>query len=64
MPLLQISLIEGRPPELKERLIGALTATVVDTLGVRPETVRVLLTELPAAHWGVAGASQAREGAS
>jgi 4-oxalocrotonate tautomerase len=61
MPLVRVSLIEGRPPELLEALIGDLTATVVSTLGVAPETVRVILDEIPPSHWGVAGVSKLRQ---
>jgi 4-oxalocrotonate tautomerase len=58
MPLLQVTLIEGRAPDVKERLIAALTATVVDVVGVRQDSVRVLLNEVPAAHWGAGGTSK------
>jgi 4-oxalocrotonate tautomerase len=58
MPLLQVSLVEGRAPEVKERLIAVLTDAVVDVIGARRETVRVILTDVPAAHWGVGGTSK------
>jgi 4-oxalocrotonate tautomerase len=60
MPLVQVTLIEGRTPEVKERLIEALTDAVVGTLGAPAEGVRVVLMDVPAEHWGVAGASKAR----
>jgi 4-oxalocrotonate tautomerase len=60
MPLVQVSLIEGRPADLKERLIAELTDAVVRVLEAPPEAVRVILNEVPAAHWGVAGVSKAR----
>jgi 4-oxalocrotonate tautomerase len=60
MPLLQVTLVEGRSAERKEQLIAALTSTVVDTLGVRAESVRVVLDEVPAAHWGIGGISKAQ----
>ncbi len=60
MPLLQVSIVEGRSPELKERLIRDLTATVFKTLAVKPEAVRVLIQELPKTHWGSAGQSMAQ----
>jgi 4-oxalocrotonate tautomerase len=58
MPLVQVTLIEGRAPEVKEQLIASLTETVVDVVGARRESVRVILTEVPAAHWGVGGTSK------
>jgi len=60
MPLLQVSIVEGRSPELKEKLIQELTMTIVETLAVKPESVRVLVQELPKTHWGIAGQSLAK----
>jgi 4-oxalocrotonate tautomerase len=61
MPILSVQLIAGRPPELKERLIAELTQTAVDVLDVPAQSVRVILTEVPAEHWGVAGVSRAAQ---
>jgi 4-oxalocrotonate tautomerase len=60
MPIIRVEIQEGRSPEAKERLIAALTADAVEILEVKPEQVRVLLYELPKAHWGIAGQSVAR----
>jgi 4-oxalocrotonate tautomerase len=59
MPIINVQLIAGRPLELRERLIAELTGTAVDVLGVPAQSVRVILTEVPAEHWGVAGVSRA-----
>jgi 4-oxalocrotonate tautomerase len=59
MPLVQVSLIEGRGPDLKERLIAELTEAIVRVLDAPRESVRVILYEVPASDWGVAGASKA-----
>ncbi|GMA59910.1 4-oxalocrotonate tautomerase [Alicyclobacillus fastidiosus] len=61
MPLIQMSIIEGRPPELKKELIREVTDAVVRTLGAKPEAVRVILYEVPPEHWGVGGVSKADE---
>lgn len=61
MPLIQMSIIEGRPPEVKKELIREVTDAVVRTLGAKPEAVRVLLYEVPPEHWGVGGVSKADE---
>jgi len=55
MPLLQMTLIEGRSAEVKSALIAELTDTVVRVTGAPRESVRVILNEVPAAHWGVGG---------
>ena len=51
MPLVQVSLREGRTPQQLRSLIGALTAAAVDALDVPKESVRVIVTEVPATHW-------------
>ncbi len=59
MPMLQVSILEGRTPEQKEELINRLTATITETLSVKPESVRVLIQEMPKTNWGIAGQRQA-----
>ena len=61
MPLVQVSLIEGRTTEVGERLIAELTDTVVRVLEAPKESVRVILYEVPAERWGVAGVSKAAQ---
>lgn len=55
MPIVQIHLLEGRSKELKQQLISEITAAVSRTLGNSPETIRVLLHDVPHENWGVAG---------
>jgi 4-oxalocrotonate tautomerase len=57
MPIVRIDMLEGRTPERKAELLRRITETIVATLEVKPEQVRVLLSEFPAEHWGVGGAS-------
>lgn len=58
MPLIQVTLIEGRSGEAKSALIRELTEAAVRTLGSPPESVRVILQEVPAAHWGAGGVAK------
>jgi len=58
MPVVQVTLIEGRAPAQKEALIASVTDAVVEALDAPRDSVRVLLYEVPAAHWGVGGASK------
>ncbi len=60
MPMLQVAIMEGRTPAQKEELISRLTTTVTETLSVKPESVRILIQELPRANWGIAGQSVAK----
>lgn len=58
MPLVQIALVEGRSAAERRALIAAVTDAVIGALHVTPERVRVLISELPAENWGVAGRSK------
>lgn len=55
MPIIDVTIIEGRPPERRLALIEGLTRAAVDSLGVPPEAVRVILREVPPQHFAVAG---------
>lgn len=55
MPLIQVTLIEGRSAESKTTLIRGLTAATVEATGAPRESIRVILQEVPSAHWGVGG---------
>jgi len=55
MPLVEITLIEGRPKEKKAALIAKVTDAVVDAIDAPIESIRVVIREVPAAHWGVGG---------
>ncbi|WHY85804.1 4-oxalocrotonate tautomerase [Neobacillus novalis] len=55
MPFIQINLIEGRPPEKIKALIENITDTVVETLDAPKQSVRVMVSEIPKTHWGIAG---------
>jgi 4-oxalocrotonate tautomerase len=55
MPLVQIYMYEGRTKELKTKLIEEVTKAVVDSLGVKPEAVEVILQDVPRQHWARAG---------
>ncbi|OYD23416.1 tautomerase family protein [Oceanimonas baumannii] len=57
MPILNIALIEGRSNEQKEALISEVTDACVRALGVKPETVRILLQDIATQDFGVAGES-------
>jgi len=59
MPLIQISVIEGRDPETRRRLLREVSHAAAAALGADPGTVRVILTEVPAEHWAVGGVSKA-----
>jgi 4-oxalocrotonate tautomerase len=55
MPIVRMLILEGRPPETKRALITELTDAVERTLGVKRESIRVLITEIPPEDWAVGG---------
>lgn len=57
MPLVQVSILEGRTDEQKEVLIYELTEACCKAIGAPRETVRVLINEMPKQNWGIGGRS-------
>lgn len=45
MPIIEMHLLAGRSVEKKRKAVAAITSALVDALEVRPEQVRVLITE-------------------
>ncbi len=64
MPIVNVNIMEGRPKEKIERVIADITETITNTLEVPKETVRVIVTEIPKSHWGIAGESVEKRNAS
>jgi len=60
MPTLQLKLHPAQTPQRHALLAEALTAITARVLGKRPEVTAVLVDELPAGRWFVAGAAPAR----
>jgi len=65
MPIIEMHLLEGRTVEKKRKAVAAVTRALVDSLGVRPEQVRILITEHGVEHFSVGGvtAGQQRDSA-
>ncbi|NNU82837.1 4-oxalocrotonate tautomerase [Geobacillus sp. BMUD] len=55
MPIVHIYLLEGRPEEKIQGVIREVTDTISTVLGSPKENVRVIVSEVPKSHWGVAG---------
>jgi 4-oxalocrotonate tautomerase len=47
MPIVQISMAQGRTQDKKEELIKKVTDAIVETLQVPKDRVRIVLYELP-----------------
>ncbi|MBE5394861.1 MULTISPECIES: 4-oxalocrotonate tautomerase [Brevibacillus] len=61
MPIVQIQVLEGRDKQQIARLIASVTEAVVASLEVKPEQVRVLVSEVPPTHWGVGGVTKEKQ---
>ncbi|MCG7404646.1 MULTISPECIES: tautomerase family protein [Caballeronia] len=55
MPTLEVYLPQGHADERKASLIQGLTQATVDAIGAPAESVRILLSELPASDSGLGG---------
>lgn len=51
MPLIEVTMVEGRSPEQLRKLISDLTAAVVEAVDAPVEAVRVVIREVPGTHW-------------
>ena len=55
MPIIEMHLLAGRSSEMKGKAAKAITAAAAEALGVKPETVRILITEHAKDEFYVAG---------
>jgi 4-oxalocrotonate tautomerase len=51
VPLVEVTLVEGRPPAQLRALITALTDAVESAVAAPRPSIRVVLREVPATHW-------------
>jgi 4-oxalocrotonate tautomerase len=55
MPIVEITIFEGRSDETKLRAMRAITDAVVDSLDAPRGDVRVIIREIPRSHMTVGG---------
>jgi len=60
MPLVQVTIMQGRSQEQKEAFFEEVTQSAMKHLDVKREQVRVLINEIPAEHWSIGGQSVAK----
>ncbi|MDO5682776.1 MAG: tautomerase family protein [Propionibacteriaceae bacterium] len=63
MPVVQVTLTEGRTPEQLRAMISGITSALVDTGVARPEQVRVAIIEIPKTHFAAADVTLAEKAA-
>jgi len=62
MPIVSISMLEGRSDEQKELMINEVSEAIARSLDAPKESVRVLIYEMPPQHFGIGGQSAKKLG--
>ncbi|HEY7926632.1 MAG: 2-hydroxymuconate tautomerase [Candidatus Dormibacteria bacterium] len=60
MPFVEVTLTEGRSPERLRTLITRLTEATAASLDAPPESIRVVIREVPATHYAAGGVTLAQ----
>ncbi|MEQ8183469.1 2-hydroxymuconate tautomerase [Marinobacter salarius] len=60
MPIAQLYILEGRTDEQKENLIREVSEAMSRTIDSPIQRVRVIITEMPKNHFGIAGKPASR----
>lgn len=55
MPVVTVQMWEGRTLEQKRALVRAITEAMVEHAGAKPESLHVIIQEVPLENWGRAG---------
>jgi 4-oxalocrotonate tautomerase len=63
MPIVEITLAEGRSPEMVRTLITALTNAVCESIAAPKANVRVVVREVPTTHWAAGDVTLAERAA-
>lgn len=64
MPVIDVTMVEGRTTDQKDAFIAALTDAAVSALSAPRESVRVILREIPPTHFAAAGVTIAQRRAA
>ena len=59
MPLIQVTIIEGRTQEQKDAFFKGVAEVAANELNAPLAAVRVVINEVPAEHWSVGGVNKA-----
>jgi 4-oxalocrotonate tautomerase len=51
MPIVEVTLVNGRSPEELRAMISAVTTAVSETVAAPVETIRVIIREVPTTHF-------------
>lgn len=59
MPIIEVTMLQGRSVAKRADLIGRLTVAAAESLALPLESVRVILHEIPPENYAVAGLAKA-----
>lgn len=59
MPIISVKIIKGRTPAQKALLIRELAQATMRSLDAPEASIRVILTEIEAEHWGIGARTKA-----
>ena len=51
MPLIEVTMVEGRTPQQVRTLISALTHAAAEAVDAPVDSIRVVVREVPTTHW-------------
>lgn len=55
MPMIRVEMFEGRTTDQKRALAKALTDAMVGAIGVAPETIWIVMDDVPRENWAFGG---------
>lgn len=55
VPVVVVEMWEGRTPEQKEKLIQSITRAFEESLGTKPESLHIVIHDVPKTNWGSKG---------
>lgn len=55
MPLIEITMAEGRTPETIRSMITTMTDALEQSIGARRESIQVIVREVSTDHWAAGG---------
>lgn len=55
MPIITVTMLEGRTDEQKKALVEKVTDAVIETTGAEAEKVSIIIEEMKKEHFAVAG---------
>lgn len=61
MPMVQITMVEGRSPEQKEELIFEVTQCISEKMAIPKERINVAIYDLPPSACGNAGVAVSKQ---